>query len=70
MKKIFLALALTTTLWGCKSVTTNSPVSSKSKERIEVNINLIDIENDKVFVAVNAPSISTDTITFRLPRMV
>lgn len=70
MKKIFLALVFAATLWSCKSVTTTPAVSSKSKEKIEVNINLVDIQNDKVLVAVSAPRISTDTITFRLPRMV
>jgi len=70
MKKIFLILALTTVLWSCKTANSPTSVSSKSKEKVEVNINLNDIKNDKVFVSVNAPSILTDTITFRLPKMV
>lgn len=63
-------MALTTVLWSCKTANSPTSVSSKSKEKVEVNINLNDIKNDKVFVSVNAPSILTDTITFRLPKMV
>lgn len=70
MKKILLALVLTTALWSCKTAITPTSLSSKLKEKIEVNINLIDIKNDKVLVTVDAPSILTDTITYRLPRMV
>lgn len=70
MKKTFLALTFATVLWGCKTASTVTSVSPKSKEQIQVNINLTDIEKDKVLVTVEAPQITTDTITFRLPRMV
>lgn len=70
MKKIFLALILATALWSCKTTSTSTTVSPTSKEQLQVNINLIDIKNDKVLVTVDAPRISTDTITYRLPRMV
>ncbi|HEY6142537.1 MAG TPA: peptidase M61 [Flavobacterium sp.] len=67
MKKILFAFAFTTILWGCK--TTNS-TTSKSKEQIQVNINLIDIKDDKVLVTVDPPKINTNEITFHLPKMV
>ncbi|SHG43131.1 Predicted metalloprotease, contains C-terminal PDZ domain [Flavobacterium fluvii] len=70
MKKIFLALVFTTVLWSCKTANTQTSVSSKSKEEVAVNINLTDIKNDKVLVTINAPSILTDTITFRIPKTV
>jgi predicted metalloprotease with PDZ domain len=70
MKKTFLILALTTVFWSCKTANSPTSVSTKSKEKVEVSINLNDIKNDKVFVSVNAPSILTDTITFRIPKMV
>lgn len=70
MKKIVLALVYATVLWSCKTPYAPTSVSQKLNEKIEVNINLIDIKNDKVLVSINAPSISTDTITYRLPKMV
>ncbi|WP_281297233.1 peptidase M61 [Flavobacterium limnophilum] len=70
MKKIFLALVFATILWSCKTINAPTSVLSKSKEKVEVNINLNDVKNDKVFVSINPPSIVTDTITFRLPKMV
>ena len=70
MKKIVLTFALATVLWSCKTINNPKSVTSKLKEKVEVNINLTDIKNDKVFVSVNTPSILTDTITYRLPKMV
>ena len=70
MKKIFLAFVFAPVLWSCKTAITPTSFSSKLKEKIEVDINLNNIKNDKVFVRLNAPSILTDTITFRFPKMV
>lgn len=70
MKKIFLAFVFAPVLWSCKTAITPTSFSSKLKEKIEVDINLNNIKNDKVFVSLNAPSILTDTITFRFPKMV
>ena len=70
MKKIILAFAFATVLWSCKPTKLSNIVFQESKNQIQVNINLIDIKNDKVFVTVQAPQIPTDTITYRLPRMV
>lgn len=70
MKKILLALVFASVLWSCKTTSTATSIIPKSKEQILVQINLINIKNDKVLVTVNAPEILTDTITYRLPRMV
>lgn len=70
MKKILLALVFASVLWSCKTASASTSIIPKSKEQIQVQINLINIKNDKVLVTVNAPEILTDTITYRLPRMV
>jgi len=68
MKKIFLAFVFATALWSCK--TTNITTAVSRKNEIQVSINLSDIKNDKVLVTVNAPTILTDNIIYRLPKMV
>ncbi|MBC7845506.1 MAG: peptidase M61 [Flavobacterium sp.] len=70
MKNIFLSIVVATVLCSCKTANPTTSVSSKLIEKVEVNINLNNIKNDKVFVSVNAPTILTDTITFRIPKMV
>lgn len=70
MKKLFVAIALVTIFWSCKATGGSSAVSSILKEEVQVNINLFDVKNDKVLVTVFAPTISTDNITYHLPKMV
>ena len=70
MKKIFFAFLLITVLSGCKSVNVKTTDISNTKEEIQVNINLIDIKEDKVFVSVKSPKITTDKVTFSFPKMV
>ena len=68
MKKIFFVIAITTFLWSCK--TTSSYISPTTKEAVQVNINLIDIKEDKVIVNIKAPKISTEEITYSIPKTV
>ena len=68
MKKIIFAFAFASVLWSCK--TANTPVSSSTKKEVSVNINLVDIKDDKVMVTVNAPSISEDEIMYQIPKTV
>ncbi|MFI0491142.1 peptidase M61 [Flavobacterium sp.] len=68
MKKIIFAFALSTVLWSCK--TTSSTIATSAKEEIQVNINLIDIKDDKVLVTVKSPKIHTDEITYHIPKIV
>lgn len=68
MKKIIFAFAFASVLWSCKTAST--PVSSSTKKEVSVNINLVDIKDDKVMVTVNAPSISEDEIMYQIPKTV
>jgi predicted metalloprotease with PDZ domain len=68
MKKIFLAFVFATILWGCKTASITTAVSTKNE--VQVSINLNEIKNDKVLVTVNAPTILTDKIKYHLPKMV
>jgi predicted metalloprotease with PDZ domain len=66
MKKIFFAFALTSILWSCKTISSVTTI----KKQVEVVINLNEIKNDQVLVTVNAPSITTDEITYHIPKTV
>ncbi|WP_016991048.1 peptidase M61 [Flavobacterium sp. ACAM 123] len=68
MKKIIFAFAFTSVLWSCK--TSSSVTSATTKQQIQVAINLNEIKNDQVLVTVNAPSITTDEITYHIPKTV
>jgi predicted metalloprotease with PDZ domain len=66
MKKIVFALALTSVLWSCKTVSTQS-----TKEQvIQATINLTEVKNDQVLVTVNAPRVTTNEIIYRIPKTV
>ncbi|MFG4001714.1 M61 family metallopeptidase [Flavobacterium aquidurense] len=67
MKKILYTLALAVTLWSCK--TGNSSGAAKSNV-VEVNINLIDVKDDRVLVTVTPPQIKTDEIIYSIPKTV
>jgi predicted metalloprotease with PDZ domain len=68
MKKIIFAFAFATVLWSCK--TASSSTASSVKEEVQVNINLNEIKNDKVLVTVLSPKITTDEITYHIPKTV
>lgn len=68
MKKVLIVFVFTTVLWSCK--TTNSATSTSKKEEIQVNIDLNEIKDDKVFVTVKTPKIKTDEIIYYIPKTV
>lgn len=68
MKKILLSLALASVLWSCK--TASSSATTAVKEAIEVTINLNEIKDDKVLVTVKSPKITTDEVTYYIPKTV
>ncbi|SDW74492.1 M61 family metallopeptidase [Flavobacterium degerlachei] len=67
MKRIIYALAFSSVLWSCK---TTSSIATASKEQVQVAINISDIIEDKVMVTVKAPSITSDKITYHIPKTV
>jgi len=68
MKKLLFAFAIATIVWSCK--TTISSTSASVKEEIQVNINLNEIKDDKVLVTVKTPKITTDEVTYYVPKTV
>ncbi|MFV8464705.1 peptidase M61 [Flavobacterium sp. LB1P62] len=68
MKRIFLSLALASILWSCK--TASSSATTTAKQEVQVAINLNEIKDDKVMVTIHTPSISTDEITYHIPKTV
>jgi predicted metalloprotease with PDZ domain len=68
MKKIIFAFAFTSVLWGCKTATIVRNTSTKTE--IQVSMNLDKIKDDKVMITIDAPIISTDEITYHIPKMV
>ena len=69
MKKIIFAFVFATALLSYKAA--NSQIAAvATKEKIQVNINLSEIKDDKVFVTVKSPKIHTDEITYHIPKIV
>ena len=66
MKKLFFILTATILLWSCKPAIDNKSVTSQ----IAVQINLVDIKEDKVMVTVTPPKTTTDEIIYNMPKMV
>ena len=67
MKRILYTLALLPFFWSCKPLTT---ATLPTKQEIRVAINLNEIKDDKVLVTVQVPVISTDEITYHIPKTV
>jgi len=67
MKKILYTLALAVTLWSCK---TGSSTGAAKSNVVDVNINLVDVKDDKVLVTVTPPQIKTDEIIYSIPKTV
>ncbi|MCC9064013.1 peptidase M61 [Flavobacterium piscisymbiosum] len=65
MKKILYTLALAATLWSCKTGS-----SSGAANVVGVNIDLIDVKDDKVLVTVTPPQIKTDQVIYSIPKTV
>lgn len=70
MKKIFFIILFTTLFWNCKTGSSSSSITSKAKNNIQVDINLIDIKDDRVFVSVKLPKIHNNEIVYRLPKTI
>ena len=69
MKKIAFLVVLTTLLWSCKTSNVVS-TSNSEKQEVKVAIDLVQIQNDKVKVTITAPTVTTNEITFHIPKIV
>lgn len=66
MKKILFSLALVSFLWSCNS--TQNVASHKNE--VDVTIDLINVKDDKVLVTILAPTFTSETTTFHIPKTV
>jgi predicted metalloprotease with PDZ domain len=65
----YLFLVFLTLLTSCSS-TKNTAGKATSSNTIEVAIDLVHIQNDKVQVSVKPTKVSTQTVTFQLPKII
>jgi predicted metalloprotease with PDZ domain len=65
MKKIFLTLALSFSLFSIDAIG-----QSKSEAQIKVNIDLNTITEDRVTVSVTPPKFTTNEVTYHIPKTV
>ncbi|MFV8362057.1 peptidase M61 [Flavobacterium sp. ZT3P35] len=70
MKRIFLTLAFASVLWSCKTASTATNNSKTDTNLVQVSINLNDVKEDKVLVTITAPKITTDEVTYSIPKIV
>ncbi|MFV8224343.1 peptidase M61 [Christiangramia aquimixticola] len=67
MKKIILSILATSFLFACKTTKVSTPVIDQP---VVANIDLVNIEDDKVWVTVDPAKFSTDSTTFYIPKTV
>ncbi|OOV29431.1 peptidase M61 [Flavobacterium sp. LM5] len=67
MKKIIATLAIASLLLGCK---TGSATLNKKNTEVKVAIDLVNVKDDKVQVSIFAPKITTDQVTFSIPKII
>lgn len=68
MKNSIIGLAFVAFLWNSNAVMAQKKPSLK--QEIKVGIDLIDVQDDKVKVTVQAPKITADKITYSIPKIV
>ena len=67
MKKILLGVATVSLLFACKTQNVTKP---QTEQPTIANINLVDVENDKVWVTVDPDRFTIDSTTFFIPKTV
>ncbi|MAN29280.1 MULTISPECIES: M61 family metallopeptidase [Mesonia] len=65
MKRIIYAVALVATLIGCKSTQQNA-----DKDLVVANLDLVNVNDDKVMVSVDPGKFTTEETTFYIPKTV
>jgi len=66
MKKTIFAFTFACLIWNHNTFSQ----SASNKEQVKVLINIKDVNNDKVPVTIYAPRITTDNITYHIPKTV
>ncbi len=66
MKKILYAVAVISALYGCKT----SKISTAKEQPILANIDLVNVQDDKVQVSVDPGRFTSDSTVFYLPKTV
>jgi predicted metalloprotease with PDZ domain len=69
MKKIFIALSCAILLMSFK-ISNGTPPKNTPKKDVSVSIDLINVIDDKVKVTITNPTITTETVTFNIPKIV
>ncbi|MBU2938669.1 peptidase M61 [Lacinutrix sp. C3R15] len=70
MKKVLAIFGLSTMLVACGSATKTASNALATSTAIETSLDLTKVVNDKVPVTINPGRFTTDTVTYRLPRVV
>jgi predicted metalloprotease with PDZ domain len=70
MKRIFFTLAFASVLLSCKTASTSTNDSKSVTDIVKVAINLNDVKEDKVLVTITSPKISTNEVTYSIPKIV
>lgn len=65
MKKTLITLSFALFLMACK--TTNV---STAKNNVDVSIDLVNVKDDKVQVTILPPTLTSETTTFHIPKIV
>ena len=63
-------IASASVLWSCQTTGTATKNSKTDTNLVQVAINLSDVTEDKVLVTVTAPKISTNEVTYSIPKIV
>jgi len=66
MKKLICTLALAAVLVSCKTAQNNAPTIND----VNVAIDLVNVNDDKVMVTITPPTFTTETVTFHIPKTV
>lgn len=71
MKKLIYSLALLTAVYSCKVTQTPEPAGpGLTPDPVVVNLNLVNVDNDKVKITVDPGKFTQDQITFHIPKTV
>lgn len=69
MKKVLIALSCAMLLMSFKTSNGTPPVNTP-KNDVSVSIDLVNVIDDKVKVTITNPTITTETVTFNIPKIV